>query len=99
MLTVRVSATLSPEARDRAIDQLGRESVEVPQQFSGCERFDVFVDPADSHRIFIYEEWVDEASFNAYRTSEYFQAGGDILFPAMVGAPDSAYYLSERVGP
>ena len=49
--------------------------------------------------ILVYEEWTDRSAFDAYRTSEYFEQGGAILWPAMAGAPDSAYYESERVGP
>jgi quinol monooxygenase YgiN len=99
MFTVRVAATLTDEGRVPAIAQLRQESVEVPQRFAGCERFDLFVDPDDARQILVYEEWSDRSAFDAYRTSEYFEQGGAILWPAMAGAPDSAYYESERVGP
>jgi len=31
--------------------------------------------------------------------SDYFRDAGEVLFPLMDGAPDSAYYEAERVGP
>ncbi len=99
MFTVRVAATLTDEGRAPAFAQLRLESVEVPQRFPGCERFELFVDPDDPRRVFVYEEWADRSAFDGYRTSDYFEQGGAILLPAMASAPDSAYYESERVGP
>ena len=99
MFTVRVIASLKPAARAEALSQLQREVAEVPGRFAGCERFEVFIDPADATRFFLYEEWTDRSAFDAYSTSEYFKAGGAILFPAIEGAPSSAYYASELVGP
>ena len=99
MFTVRVIASLKPTAAAEALDQLRREVAEVPEQFAGCECFEVFVDPTDSTRFLLYEEWTDRSAFEAYRTSDYFEAGGAILFPAIAGAPNSAYYASELVSP
>jgi quinol monooxygenase YgiN len=99
MFTVRVAARLTDEGREPALAQLRLESVEVPQRFPGCERFDLFVDLDDPSRVFLYEEWTDRSAFEGYRSSDYFERGGAILHPAMAGAPDSAYYESEWVGP
>ncbi|MEO1060196.1 MAG: putative quinol monooxygenase [Actinomycetota bacterium] len=99
MLTVRVVADLRPEGAETALAQLRRESTEVPERFPGCRRFDVFVDPAEPNRFLLYEEWDDQDAFSAYRESNYFAEAGAILFPLIDGAPDSAYYRSERVGP
>jgi quinol monooxygenase YgiN len=71
----------------------------VPARFAGCQRFQTFVDPDDPDQVLIYEEWADQAAFDAYRGSDYFTEGGKVLFPAMAGAPDSAYYAAELVGP
>ena len=99
MFTVRVAARVRPEGRERFIAQLQREQAEVPTRFEGCERFAIYVDPADLGSVLVYEEWRSRRQFDTYRTSEYFSQSGAVLFPLMDGAPDSAYYVSERVGP
>jgi quinol monooxygenase YgiN len=99
VFTVRVAAELTHEGSAAALARLRIETIEVPQQFPGCERFQLLVDPDHPERVFVYEEWADRSAFERYRTSEYFEQGGAILFPAMASAPDSAYYESERVGP
>jgi len=99
MFTVRVAVKVRPDGRDEFVARLEKEAVEVPTRFAGCERFAVFVDRADPNQIFLYEEWTDRKSADAYLSSDYFKAGGDVLYPLMDGQPDSAYYESERVGP
>jgi quinol monooxygenase YgiN len=99
MFTVRVAVRVRPEARDQFLGQLKKEEQEVPERFAGCERFAVYSDPSDPDNVLLYEEWADRDAANAYLTSDYFRAGGAILFPLMDGAPDSAYYEAERVGP
>jgi quinol monooxygenase YgiN len=49
--------------------------------------------------MLLYEEWTSREAADAYLTSDYFAAGGQILFPLLDGSPDSAYYDSTRVGP
>ena len=99
MFTVRVAARVRPEGRDRFVAHLQREQDEVPARFEGCERFAVYSDPADANSLLVYEEWRSRRDFDAYRTSEYFTQSGAVLFPLMDGAPDSAYYESDLVGP
>ena len=99
MFTVRVAVRTQPAGRDEFIAQLEKEAREVPTRFEGCERFSVYRDPSDPDSAFIYEEWANRDAFDGYRTSDYFRASGEILFPLMDGAPDSAYYESARVGP
>jgi quinol monooxygenase YgiN len=99
MFTIRVATRVRPDGQQAFVAQLEKEAVEVPARFAGCERYAVYVDRADSARVFLYEEWSDRDAFEAYRTSDYFRDSGEVLFPLMDGAPDSAYYESERVGP
>jgi quinol monooxygenase YgiN len=99
MFTVRVAVQVRPEGRDAFVAQLKKAEQEVPGRFAGCERFAVYCDPSDPDSFLLYEEWADREAADAYLTSEYFQAGGAVLFPLMDGQPDSAYYESERVGP
>ncbi len=39
----------------------------------GCHHFDVCVDPADAHRVFLYEIYTDEAAFKAHLASAHFK--------------------------
>src|SRR5262249_54388858 len=59
MFTVRVAVKVLADGREAFLAQLGKETREVPAQFAGCERFELFVDPSDSQRVFLYEEWRD----------------------------------------
>jgi quinol monooxygenase YgiN len=99
MFTIRVAVQVRPEGRDAFVAQLKKEEQEVPVRFAGCERFAVYHDPCDPGSFLVYEEWSDRQAADAYLTSEYFLAGGAVLFPLMDGQPDSAYYESQRVGP
>ena len=75
------------------------ESEEVLRAFAGCRRFDVLVDPVDDSKVLLLEEWEDESSFAAYRASDLFAHAGAVSLPLVDGAPDSAYYSAELVGP
>jgi quinol monooxygenase YgiN len=99
MFTVRVAVRTRPSGRDEFIAQLKKEALEVPARFAGCQRFAVYSDPADPDSTLVYEEWASRGTFDAYRNSEYFASSGAVLVPLMDGAPDSAYYESEHVGP
>ena len=99
MFTVRVAVRTRPDRREPFMSQLKKEEREVPTRFEGCTRFAVYNDPSDPDSTFIYEEWSTKDAFDRYRSSEYFNDSGKILLPLIDGAPDSAYYESERVGP
>jgi quinol monooxygenase YgiN len=99
MFTIRVAVRVLPEGREQFLGQLKKEEREVPARFEGCERFAVYADPDDAGSLLLYEEWTSREAAEAYLTSDYFRAAGEVLFPLMDGSPDSAYYQAERVGP
>jgi quinol monooxygenase YgiN len=99
MFTVRVAVRARPGDREQFVTQLKKEEQEVPALFAGCHRFAVYADPSDPDSLLLYEEWASREAASAYMSSEYFEAGGQILYPLMDGSPDSAYYESVRVGP
>jgi quinol monooxygenase YgiN len=99
MLSVRVAVRVRPGERERFLAQLKREEREVPERFAGCSRFAVFSDPEDPDSLLLYEEWTTRDAAERYIGSDYFRDAGSVLFPLMDGAPDSAYYEPERVGP
>jgi quinol monooxygenase YgiN len=99
MRSIRVELRAKPEQQAQLVATLAAEAREVPVRFEGCERYAVFVHPEDDCRILLYEEWSDSEAFAAYRESDFFEQSGQVVFPMIDGAPDSAYYESVRVGP
>lgn len=47
---------------------------------AGCQRFDVWRDPAEAGRVFLYEIYDDRAAFDVHLASDHFKA-----FDAEVG--------------
>jgi quinol monooxygenase YgiN len=99
MFVARVALRTRAEDRPGLVAQLQREEHEVPALFAGCRRFSLTQHHTDPHSLLLYEEWDDAATFEAYRRSEYFERSGAVLFPLIDGAPDTAYYEAQRVGP
>lgn len=40
----------------------------------GCHRFDVWVDPGNPARVFLYEIYTDRAAFDVHLASDHFKA-------------------------
>lgn len=99
MFVARVVLQTNDQGIGPLVNQLSKETVEVPKAFAGCDRFDVAVHVTDPHRVVIVEEWVDRAAADVYLNSDYFAAAGSILRPLLVAPPESAYYDAELVGP
>ncbi|MGD1923399.1 MAG: putative quinol monooxygenase [Paracoccaceae bacterium] len=61
-------------------DKAGAFAARVQQQATdsltepGCQRFDVWTDPADPTRTFLYEIYDDRAAFDAHLASTHFKA-------------------------
>ena len=88
-----------PQECERVLAYLKNEEREVPERFSGCERFAVFSDPTDPDSLLLYEEWTNKEVADAYLKSDELQESRAALFPLIDGSPDSAYYEAVRVGP
>ena len=99
MFCVRVAVKVKPEGAESFLAQLDREAREIPDRFDGCEHFAVYRDPANENSMLLYEEWTNREAADVYLKSDYFQEARQILIPLVDGAPDSAYYEAERVGP
>lgn len=99
MFCVRVAMRVKPQERERVLAYLKNEEREVPERFSGCERFAVFSDPADPDSLLLYEEWASKEVADAYLESDELRESGTALFPLIDGPPDSAYFEAVRVGP
>ncbi len=60
----------------KRVQQQAADSLTEP----GCRRFDVWCDPGDSARVFLFEIYDDRAAFDAHLASFHF-----IVFDAEVG--------------
>ncbi|MEM9060088.1 MAG: putative quinol monooxygenase [Pseudomonadota bacterium] len=70
------AAAFSERVRQQAADSLTEP---------GCQRFDVWVDPADPARTFLYEIYDDRAAFDAHLASEHFKAFDVEVAPWIIG--------------
>jgi quinol monooxygenase YgiN len=98
MYIIRVALRVRQDALEPFIAQANREVAEVPHRFEGCERYAFYTGLDDPRTFLLYEEWRDQASFEAYRNSEYFAEIGQRIRPLLDGMPDSAYFTAERAG-
>jgi len=98
MIVVRVKLQINEHDKDTLLACLKGQMDEI-SRFKGCKDYSFYQDPLDPSRFFLYEEWLDRPSFDAYKRSKEFQETSALLFPMMVQKPDSAYYSSEKVGP
>ncbi len=95
MMVIRVAVKIKPEEAANFVNHIQQEMIEVKQQFTGCERFNLYRDIADENTFLLYEEWQSQANFEAYKNSDYFKQNGQKLFPMMVEPPDSAYFEAQ----
>ncbi len=69
-------ATEKAQAFAARVQKQAEDSLTEP----GCQRFDVWRDPSDPARVFLYEIYDDRAAFEAHLASDHF-----IAFDAEVG--------------
>jgi autoinducer 2-degrading protein len=54
------------------LEQMSTQAVESLKE-AGCSQFDICIDPADEHHIFLYEIYVDQPAFAAHLASAHFK--------------------------
>ena len=84
MYLVAVTLTIAPDKAGaftaRVADQAA-DSLEEP----GCQRFDVWADPNDPARVFLYEIYDDRAAFAVHLASPHFKAFDSEVSPWILG--------------
>jgi quinol monooxygenase YgiN len=91
MIVIRVALTFNPSERTTMLTYM-QTHLKESRAFTGCLNYGLYQDIADENRFLLYEEWDTQANFDAYKASEAFKTSGEVLFPLMVGTPDSVYY-------
>jgi quinol monooxygenase YgiN len=96
MIVIRVAVEIQETAQERVIAHM-KDEVQAVRSLAGCVRYEFFQDVHECGKFLLYEEWNDLESFRAYKQSQRFTDTGKVLFPALVGKPDSAYYRGESI--
>lgn len=73
MLLVAVTFEIAPDHAEAFRDRVGRQAEDSLTE-PGCRRFDVWCDPGDCTRVFLFEIYDDRAAFDAHLASEHFKA-------------------------
>lgn len=74
MLCVVVRVVVKAGHAASFLERTAQQCVETLSHEPECHRFDVCVDPADSHRILLYEIYTSEAAFGAHLLTSHFRA-------------------------
>ena len=79
MLLVAVTFEIAGEKAEAFRDRVLRQARDSLTE-AGCQRFDVWCDPGDCTRVFLFEIYDDRAAFDVHLASAHFRA-----FDAEVG--------------
>jgi quinol monooxygenase YgiN len=96
MIVVRVAFKINPAERANVLAYLQKDT-EATRKVAGCLHYGFYQDAADENSFLLYEEWDTQADFDAFKQSDSFKESGKMLFPVMVGKPDSVSYASSRL--
>ena len=97
MIVVRVAFEINPAERTNMLTYLQQHIKETRQNFAGCVQYGFYQDATNENGFLLYEEWDTQANFDAFKASPGFQANGKVLFPIMVGKPDSVSYAANAL--
>ncbi len=96
MLVAHVAFTVSPDARQTALDVLMSE-VPVVRRMTGCLAFVPFADLTAPGGLGIVHEWETAEAFGRYVASPGFAAINAQLRPLMTGAPVSRRFEASLI--
>ena len=74
MLCVVVRFVVKAGHETSFLERTFQQSVETLRQEAECRQFDVCVDPANSHRILLYEIYTSEAAFAEHLLTSHFRS-------------------------
>jgi quinol monooxygenase YgiN len=75
MIAVAVTYTFKPGHEDEAVAYF-RELIPASRREPGCRQYVVHRAKSDPGKFFIYEQYDDEAAFDAHRASPHFERYG-----------------------
>ncbi len=96
MIVIRVLLEVQPEKQQDLV-QFMHNSVTVSNRFEGCAKYNLYQDIGAENTFLLYEEWETQEQFDAYKASDHFKESGRVLFPLLVGTPDSLYFDAQVI--
>jgi len=69
---VTVEFAIRPGCAGLFLERMTTQAEESLKE-AGCSQFDICIDPADEHHIFLYEIYADQPAFAAHLTSAHFK--------------------------
>ena len=72
MFTLVVDLNVKPEMRQRFLAEIEENAAASLRDEPGCLRFDVVQDNDDANHFLLYENYEDEAAFEAHRSAPHF---------------------------
>jgi len=72
MYGIIVTINIKPGFKERFMPSMLEDAEGSVNNEPGCLRFDVFQDSEDPNRIYLMEEYVDEAAFEAHTQQPHF---------------------------
>lgn len=72
MFAILFQVKVKPDKRQALIDFL-KWDYETCKQEEGTLRFDVWIDPADEHAVYVYEAYQDPAAFDTHKQGKPFK--------------------------
>ena len=96
MVVIRVKVEVGAENRMVFLENSNNE-VPKARQFAGCLNYGWYQELGQEGSFLLYQEWDTQANFDAFRTSAFFKANGDRVFPLLLGKPETAYFDAQTL--
>lgn len=91
MVVIRIRIESKEGQSNTLTEIITKVSDEVRKQ-TGCAMFELFRSTEDTKAFLLYQEWQDQASFEAYKLSDPFKTMGTALPPLLASKPESVYF-------
>jgi quinol monooxygenase YgiN len=92
VICLAVTYTFQPGKEEEALGYL-RELIPASREEPGCRMYVVHRGKDDPQRFFIYEQYDDEAAFEAHKNSPHFQRYGMNGLRTIMATRDAHFYL------
>lgn len=84
MYVVAVKFVVDPEHAERFLEAVLQQASSSLAIEDECHVFDVCTDPRDASRVFLFEKYSAESSFQAHLESAHFKSFDDLVAPWVV---------------
>lgn len=83
------------DGREDEVVALATSMLEPSRAEPGCHQYDLHRDPTDARVLFLYEQYDDEAAFDAHCASDHFRSIVEAqIFPLLADRRLECYHLA-----